>query len=873
MSLEQVTKKNSDHSANTPTKGGRKAAQPTPLEYWSLSPEALLSALHTSRNGLESADAEQRLKQYGLNTIQSQQQTTAFRLLLSQFKSPLVLILIFAAIISGIVGEWIDASIVLAIVLGSTILGFVQEYTASNAVEKLRAQITIKTNLLRGGHLQVLPSEQVVPGDVVALSAGSLIPADGIVLEANDFFVNQAVLTGETFPVEKRPAAVPAKASMAERTNCVFMGTSASSGTAQVLIVQTGMTTVFGQVAEKLRLRPPETEFERGIRHFGNLLTQVMLVMVIIVLAINIFLAKPFLDSLLFTLALAVGLTPELLPAIISITLSHGAQKMAKRGVIVRRLNAIENFGSMDVLCTDKTGTLTEGVVRLDGALDTQGQPSPAVLRTAYLNAVYQTGLSNPLDDAIQAAAKTANVEIGSEQKTAEIPYDFVRKRLSVVTANAQGQQTLITKGALDKVLSICAQLQDGNEVHPLDSSARAKIENQFSEWSEKGFRVIGLATKTLDARPETFSTVDENAMTFAGFLLFFDPPKADVQQVIVDLAKRGVQLKIITGDNQKVARHVAEAVNLPLQGVLTGSELNDLNDEALWHLAERTTLFAEVDPNQKERIILALKKTRHVVGYMGDGINDAPALHAADVGISVDTAVDVAKDAADFVLLKQDLVILRQGIDEGRRTFANTLKYILTTISANFGNMFSMAGASLFLPFLPLLAPQILLNNFLSDIPAVTIASDNVDPEMMEKPRRWNTKFIRNYMVLFGLVSSAFDFLTFGTLLYLFRASLEEFRTGWFIESLITELVIALVVRTRHLFFRSRPGTLLLVSTLVFIGITIILPYLPLTSVFGFVPLPAPLMLTMLGLTVLYVLATELAKKVFYARMEKANA
>ena len=476
---------------------------------------------------------------------------------------------------------------------------------------------------------------------------------------------------------------------------------------------------MFGQVAERLRLRPPETEFERGIRHFGNLLTQVMLVMVVIVLAVNIFLAKPFLDSLLFTLALAVGLTPELLPAIISITLSHGAQQMAKRGVIVRRLTAIENFGSMDVLCTDKTGTLTEGVVRLDGALDTQGQPSEAVLRYAYLNAHYQTGLNNPLDEAIQAAAQKAGLDISAEQKVDEIPYDFVRKRLSVVTANAQGERTLITKGALDNILSICTSLQSGDGTHPLDAPARAEIEQRYSEWSEKGFRVLGLATKTIDGRPEAYSRTDENALTFAGFLLFFDPPKADVQQVIVDLAKRGVQLKIITGDNQKVARHVAEAVNLPLQGVLTGSQLNDLHDEALWHLAERTTLFAEVDPNQKERIILALQKTGHVVGYMGDGINDAPALHAADVGLSVDTAVDVAKDAADFVLLKKDLAILRQGIDEGRVTFANTLKYILTTISANFGNMFSMAGASLFLPFLPLLAPQILLNNFLSDIPA----------------------------------------------------------------------------------------------------------------------------------------------------------
>ena len=625
-----------------------------PVAYWSMASEQLLSELHSSRNGLQPGEAARRLQQYGPNTIQAQQQATALRLLLSQLNSPLVLILIFAAIVSGVVGEWVDAIIIIAIVLGSTLLGFFQEYTASNAVEKLRSQITIKSNLIRGDKPQVLPSEQVVPGDVVLFSAGSLIPADGLVLDATDFFVNQAVLTGETFPVEKKPEVVPENASLAQRTNCVFMGTSVSSGTARMLVVQTGKSTVFGQVAERLRLRPPETEFERGIRHFGNMLTQVMLVMVVIVLSVNLFLNKPVLDSILFTLALAVGLTPELLPAIISITLSRGAQQMAKRGVIVRRLNSIENFGSMDVLCTDKTGTLTEGIVHLDGALDAQGQPSEAVLRWAYLNAHYQTGLNNSLDDAIQAAAQTAGLESITEQKVDEIPYDFVRKRLSVITAGSAGGHTIITKGALENILSICTSLQIGEVTRPIDPEIIAGIQQHYSEWSEKGFRVLGLAVKTTPGNIVDYTHLDENGLTFCGFLLFFDPPKAGVQQVIGDLAKRGVTIKIITGDNQKVARHVAETLNLPLEGVLTGSQLNDLRDEALWHLAERTTLFAEVDPNQKERIIHALQKTGHVVGYMGDGINDAPALHAADVSLSVDTAVDVAKDAADFVLLEE---------------------------------------------------------------------------------------------------------------------------------------------------------------------------------------------------------------------------
>jgi len=566
-----------------------------------------------------------------------------------------------------------------------------------------------------------------------------------------------------------------------------------------------------------------------------------------------------------------------LLPAIVSITLSHGAKRMAKLGVIVRRLNSIENLGSMDVLCTDKTGTLTAGVVALDAALDALGQPSAAVLQLAGLNAQFQSGLTNPLDDAVLAAVKKAKLDLGVEKKVDEIPYDFVRKCLSVVVAHdvhvaaGSGDRTLITKGALDKILALCTGV--GVEVAaPLDDALRAHIEARYDAWSAQGYRVLGVAWRRVEARSGAYTRADECGLCFAGFLLFMDPPKADVRQTILDLAQRGVALKIITGDNRKVARHVAEAVNLPVITVMTGRELNDMGDEALMQAAVRTTLFAEVDPNQKERIILALQKSGHVVGYMGDGINDALALHAADVGISVDTAVDVAKDAADFLLLRKDLGILRLGIDEGRNTFANTLKYILTTISANFGNMFSMAIASIFLPFLPLLASQILLNNFLADIPATAIASDRVDPEWVAKPRRWDTGFIRDYMVRFGLISSLFDMLTFGALLWLFHASPEEFRTGWFLESLLTELVIALVVRTRRPFFRSRPGNLLLGSSAAVILVALALPYLPFSSIFGFVPLPAPLVLAMVGLTLAYVVVVELAKKSFYARAENAN-
>lgn len=834
---------------------------------WSHPPQELFDVLQSSPQGLSNTAAQVRLVQFGPNLLRSRKKTSAIGLFLNQFKSPLVLILVFAAIISIITGEFIDATIILAIVVASAVLGFIQEYGASNAVEKLRSQVTFKVNVMRDGASQTILAEQVAPGDIVLLSAGSIIPADGIVIQADDFFVNQAVLTGETFPVEKKPGTAPATASLAERANCVYMGTNVSSGSARALIYETGTRTAFGQIAESLTLRPPETEFERGIRQFGGMLTQVMMVLVLVVFAINVILKKPPIDSLLFAVALAVGVAPELLPAIISITLSKGAQNMAKRGVIVRQLASIENFGSMDVLCTDKTGTLTLGVVSLDGALDVDGDPSDEVFLNAFLNAQYQTGLANPLDEAILAKA---HPDVSRFTKTEEIPYDFVRKRLSIAVKDATGRgpnYTLITKGALDKVLEASTQVLKDGQILPLDKTHLEAIQLKFSEWSDQGFRVLGLATKEVAPQAE-YPVEEEQDMIFIGFLLFLDPPKPDAQQAITDLLNLGVTLKVITGDNRRVALHVAQTTGLAVTGVVTGAEMNQMRDEALWRRADQANLFAEVDPNQKERIISALRKTGHVVGYMGDGINDAPALHAADVGISVDTAVDVAKEAADFVLLKQSLDVLRQGIEQGRQTFANTLKYVFTTTSANFGNMFSMAGLSLFLPFLPLLPKQILLNNFLSDFPAMTIAADAVDPEMVDKPRRWDVKFIRNFMFIFGLISSVFDYITFGLLLLVLKASEDQFRTGWFIESLFTELFILLVVRTRRPLFKSKPGKLLWVSTLL-VGLgTLILPYLPdVGPIFGLVPLP-PLMLTLLlAVTVLYVVANEVAKIYYYRK------
>jgi Mg2+-importing ATPase len=838
--------------------------------YWGEPPDGLLASLQSTAAGLSSIQAQQRLAAVGPNTLRAHHRTTAPGLFINQFKNPIVLILLFATAVSAVVREWIDAVIILLIVLGSAALSFIQEYNANHAAEKLRAQLTLKTTVLRDGQPQTIPAEEIVPGDIVTLSAGSLIPADGVLLEARDFYVNQAVLTGETFPVEKRPGPVANQASLAERVNCVFMGTNVRSGSASALIAETGTATAFGQIADRLTLRPPETEFERGIRHCGYLLTQVMLILVLIVFAVNVFFHKPVLDSLLFSVALAVGLTPQLLPAIISVNLSKGSQRMAANGVLVRRLEAIENFGSMDILCTDKTGTLTVGVVHLDGALDIQGEPSAEVFRYAYLNAKLQTGLTNPLDEAILShdAPDTSGVH-----KIDEIPYDFVRKRLSIVIQESgQTIPLVISKGALDNMLAVCSSIPVHGTTRPLADDDRAQIQRRFSEWSGQGFRVLGIATRQM-ARQPTYTYADERDMTFLGFLLFFDPPKPGVLETIAGLAELGVGLKIITGDNRLVAIHTAQAIGLHVSAVVTGTELNDLHDEALWHSAERANLFAEVDPNQKERIILALQKMGHVVGYMGDGINDAPALHAADVGISVDQAVDVAKEAADFVLLKRDLAVLSQGISLGRTTFANTLKYVFITTSANFGNMFSMAGASLFLPFLPMLPLQILLTNFLTDFPALAIASDYVDREMVEQPHRWDIGFIRDFMITFGLVSSVFDYLTFAVLLWVLHSSESAFQTGWFLESVLTELLILLVIRTQRPFFRSKPGAALLFAVLAIAAITIVLPFSSLQAILGFAHLPVGLVLSLAGITLLYLLSSELAKRLFYARIRPAKA
>jgi Mg2+-importing ATPase len=674
-------------------------------------------------------------------------------------------------------------------------------------------------------------------------------------------------MTGESFPVEKRPGIVRPDAPITARTNAVFLGSSVRSGTAKILAVRTGRRTEFGAIAERLRQRPPETEFARGVRQFGYLLVRVMVVIVLFVLTINLLLDRPVIESLLFAVALAVGLSPELLPAIVSVTLSAGARAMSKRGVIVRRLDAIENLGSMDVLCTDKTGTLTEGSIVLRDVLDAAARPSDEVRRLAFLNARFETGIENPLDASIVAAGEQLGLTAEGFSKVDEIPYDFLRRRLTIVVADARtpGHHLIVTKGAFANVLDTCTLLDmDGKEI-PLDAARRAELQSVFQARSAEGYRVLAVSSRRTAAQSD-YDRADERDMTFRGFLVFHDPPKADARATIDGLAGLGIRIKVISGDNRYVTAKLAENIGLDPTSMLTGEQLANLKDEALWHLAPRTQLFVEIDPQQKERIVRALQRTGHAVGYLGDGINDAPALHAADVGISVEGAVDVARESADIILLSRDLDVLRQGVEGGRRTFANTLKYISITTSANFGNMISMALATPFLPFLPLVAKQILLNNFLSDLPSIAISSDNVDAEHLARPQRWNIRDIRRFMIVFGIVSSFFDILSFLVLIYLLRADEPVFQTSWFMISLLTELAVVLVLRTRKRAYRSSPSRLLLWSTLLVGLATFAVPYLgTVSSIFGFAPLSPSLIVIVVAIVGGYIVATELAKTWYY--------
>lgn len=831
--------------------------------FWSLTREECLERLDSKPNGISEVEAKNRLSRFGENRLSTKKQSSSIGLFFSQFKSPIILLLFFAAGLSIVVRDSTDAIIILGIVFVSGILGFWQERGAMNAVSKLLAMVQIRVGVFRDSSLKEIPLEEVVPGDVLRLSAGDIIPADCILLESKDLFVNEATLTGETFAAEKFIETVKEDSPLSKRTNSLWMGTHVVSGEGKALVVKTGKETEFGKISERLKLRPMETEFEAGVRKFGFFLLHVTLLLVIAIFVVNVFLHKPVLESFLFSLALAVGLTPQLLPAIISINLSHGAKRMAEKKVIVKRLAAIENFGNMNIICSDKTGTLTEGIVKIQSSLDIYGNENEDVALNAFLNASFETGFVNAIDQSIRT---DLNFDISGFVKKDEIPYDFLRKRLSILVAHSGGHR-MITKGALVNVLEICnfARSSDGSQIEI--EKVKDQILLKYEDLGKQGNRILGIAIKEIGTNSKIEKSEEEN-MVFLGLLSFFDPPKKNVELTVSNLKNLGVSLKVITGDNRFVASSLCSRIGLENPNTLCGPELETMSNEALIQKVGEVDVFAEVEPNSKERIIIALKKAGNVVGYIGDGINDVSALHSADVGISVEKAVDVAKNAADLVLLEKDLEVLVDGVKEGRTTFANTLKYVFMATSANFGNMFSMAGVSLFLPFLPLLPKQILLTNFLTDFPEMTIATDRVDTEMISTPKRWDIGAIRKFMVVFGMVSSFFDYLTFGVLQWILRVDHDQFRTGWFIESVVSASLIVLVIRTRNAFFTSRPGTPLFLTTLSVVFLTITIPYTPIAGLFGLVPLPPEFLALLVGIIVLYVTVAEITKRIFYKKV-----
>jgi P-type Mg2+ transporter len=824
--------------------------------------ETVLQQYNCTVSGLSSAEAGERLSKYGRNTLKSNTSASSIKLFLSQFKSPITIILIAAAILSMILHDVVDSAIILVIVFTSSILGFFQEKGAANAVSQLLKIVQMRCAVLRDGVEKEIPVEEVVPGDMIILNAGDIIPGDCLLVDSTELYVDEAAFTGETFPVEKKPGIVPADTPLSKRSNALFMGSHIISGKAKALVAATGKSTEFGKISEKLRTKAPETDFERGISRFGYLLMEITLILVILIFAFNVLLHKPIIDSFLFSLALAVGLTPQLLPAIITVNLAKGARSMAQKKVIVKRLSAIENFGSMNILCSDKTGTITAGKVTLNKALDIDCNDSSKVLHLAWLNASLQQGFKNPIDEAIIASQNNQQHDYSLQK---EVPYDFIRKRLTIQVSNGK-ESIAITKGALQQVLEICttAETKDGTSI-PIEQVKQHLLSN-FEQLSEEGFRVLGVAYKSCDSS-QNFSRQDECDMTFAGFITLFDPLKPGVADTIKKLESMGVSLKIITGDNALVAKSLGKQIGSDTLTILTGTEMRNMSNAAFLQRVVQTQIFAEIEPNQKEAIILALKKTGNVVGFMGDGINDAAALHAADVGISVDTAVDVAKESADLVLLDQDLNVLQDGILEGRKTFANTMKYIFMATSANFGNMFSMAGASLFLSFLPLLPKQILLTNLATDLPETTIATDQVDAIVIAKPQSWNIGFIKRFMILFGILSSVFDYITFAVLLFFLHAHEALFQTGWFVESVVSASLIVLVVRTRLPFYKSKPSPYLVGTTIAVIIFVLALPYTVLGKLFGFVHLPFSFYGWMLLIVTAYIVSAEFCKRWFYKK------
>lgn len=834
--------------------------------FWLNSLVNLEKNLNSSKEGLTEKEAKARFKQVGPNLISEHQKRNLFFQFLSRFRSPLVILLVLASIFSFFVGQVQDASIILTIVMFSVLIDFFQEYRAGKAVEKLRKSVALKSIVLREGQKNEIFSSEIVPGDIVLLSAGNLVPADGRLLFANDVFANQALLTGESFPVEKNCNELTEKEDdLTHATNALFMGSSLISGQAQMLVCETGSRTFLGGIADVLEKPSPPSAFEIGTRQFGYLLLRITIFLTFFVLVVNLFFHRPFLETVLFALALAVGMTPEFLPMVVSITLARGSIRMSHKKVIVKRLSAIHDLGSMDVLCTDKTGTLTEAHIELAKHLNGNGEESENVLQLSYLNSYFESGIKSTLDQAV-LNKKTVSTE--GWEKIDEIPFDFERRKISVLLDNGI-ERLLIVKGAPEDILHSCTNFEGKRveDLHPLDAQTLQQYEALFEDQSRQGFRVLGIAYRFM---PKDYSHAvisDESGLTFAGFATFFDPPKKSSIEALELLTKNNVDLKIVSGDNEFVTSHLCSLLKIPIQGILNGPEISKMSHEALLGSVKKTNLFCRVTPSQKTRIIMALKENGHIVGYMGDGINDAPSLHTAHVAISVDSAVDVAKEAADFILLKRDLKVVNDGVVEGRRTFGNIMKYVMMVTSSNLGNIISMAAASLFIPFLPMLAPQILLNNLLYDVSETPIPLDNVDHEVLKRPHQWSMSLITKFMLILGPISSLFDFLIFYIMLAFLHAGESFFQTGWFIESLATQILVIFVIRTRFSPFKSRPNPILIASSLGMLAIAIIIIYTPLGAYFSFVKLPLYFYYILVPMVCAYLIIAETGKRYFYRR------
>lgn len=833
-------------------------------EFWSYDLNDILRQLNTGKDGLSSREAEGRIDKYGQNILEERKSSSNIEMFINQFKNPIIIILIFAAVLSIFLKDYSDGIIILIIIMISAFLSYHHESKANNAVKKLLSSVSVKSSVLRDGKFEEIDNAMLTVGDIINVKTGDMIPADCLIIEENSLSMDESSLTGETFPVEKNPQRISADTALSNRKNSLWMGTHVISGSGKAVIVNLAKDSEFGKITASLDEKDSDTDFEKGIRDFGNLILHVTTLLIGLIFVFNIILDKPFLESFMFALALSVGLTPQMLPAIISVNLSQGAKRMSEQGVIVKKLNAIENFGSMTVMCSDKTGTITQGKVKLDAALDCNGKKSDNICKLAAINSYFQEGYANPIDKAILDANTN---DFSKYEKLFEIPYSFEFKLLSVMVRTDRdfsGRNIMVTKGALTNVLDVCETYESSDKTGGGIEEVKSRILDLFDKYSSQGYRVLGLAYKFIEDGTDIQKQKAED-MVFAGLLLFIDPLKDDIKDVVAEMNRLGVSLKMITGDNHLIAKNIGSQIGLDPEKVLLGEDLDSYSLSQLNKKVLDINIFAEISPNQKEKIIMAYKQAGEIVGYMGDGINDSPAIKQADVGVSVNTAADTAKDAASIVLLQNSLKVLISGINEGRRTFINTLKYIFVATSANFGNMFSMAGASLFLNFLPLLPKQILLTNLLTDFPSLQIASDSVDEDWLKRPVKWDMKFIKKFMVLFGITSSVFDYMTFAVLLFIFKADEGLFHTGWMLESIISAMVVMLIVRTARPVLVSKPSNRLLIAIMGVAVVLLAIIYSPINSYLGLIDLPIKALLALLGVSFLYALTAEILKKSFY--------